>query len=335
MNGQLYVNGSLITGAGGGTAGTGSQGPTGPQGFTGNQGQTGPQGLTGSQGTTGPQGSTGPQGRTGPQGSTGSIGATGSDGPNTIRLVFGASATSNPSTGGTFNISGGFSFSSATTIYFNTPKTDVNGSSINTWLGNIYTDFNSSKSITTQLSELGNSSNYGIYTVTNIGAPTPNWIWSVSFVSGNGTFSTDKTYGLSEVSGGARGSQGPTGNAGPTGSSGTVGTYVTSSFTRSTTTLTDAATIAISLTSSNSSMYTVTLGGNRTLQNPTFMPTGTDIKYFGIIVTQDATGGRTLAYDTQYNTGDIDTDLNYASNARTHLYFMASSGLIELIGKRT
>ena len=64
------------------------------------------------------------------------------------------------------------------------------------------------------------------------------------------------------------------------------------------------------------------------------MPTGTDVKYFGIIVTQDATGGRTLAYDTQYNTGDIDTDLNYTSNARTHLYFMASSGLIELIGKR-
>jgi len=33
--------------------------------------------------------------------------------------------------------------------------------------------------------------------------------------------------------------------------------------------------------------------------------------------------------------GDIDTDLNYTANARTHLYFMASTGLVELIGKRT
>ena len=77
------------------------------------------------------------------------------------------------------------------------------------------------------------------------------------------------------------------------------------------------------------------MGGNRTLQNPTNMPTGTDVKYFGIIVTQDGTGGRTLAYDTIYNTGDIDTDLNFATASRTHLYFMASNNLVELIGKRT
>jgi hypothetical protein len=120
-----------------------------------------------------------------------------------------------------------------------------------------------------------------------------------------------------------------------TGGTGTIPTYVTSSYTRSTTPLTDAATISISLTSSNSSLFTVTLGGNRTLQNPTNMPTGSDVKYFGIVVTQDSTGGRTLAYDTIYNTGDIDTDLNYATASRTHLYFMASNNLVELIGKRT
>jgi hypothetical protein len=131
-----------------------------------------------------------------------------------------------------------------------------------------------------------------------------------------------------------KGSTGPQGPAGSGGGGGS-GVYVTSSSTRSTTALVDGANISISLTSSNSAIFTVTLGGNRTLSNPTDMPTGTDIKYFGIIVTQDNTGGRTLAYDTQYDTGDIDTDLNYATASRTHLYFMASSGLVELIGKRT
>jgi hypothetical protein len=73
------------------------------------------------------------------------------------------------------------------------------------------------------------------------------------------------------------------------------------------------------------------------MSNPTFMPTDNKVKYFSVIVTQDGTGGRTLNYSTQYNTGDIDTDLNYTPNARTHLYFMASDiggGLVELIGKR-
>jgi hypothetical protein len=130
---------------------------------------------------------------------------------------------------------------------------------------------------------------------------------------------------------GNTGPQGPAGSGGGGGSS----VYATTSSTRSTSILTDAATISISLTSSNSGIFTVTLGGDRTLQNPTDMPTGTDVKYFGIIVTQDNTGGRTLSYDTQYNTGDIDTDLNFATASRTHLYFMASSGLVELIGKRT
>jgi hypothetical protein len=126
------------------------------------------------------------------------------------------------------------------------------------------------------------------------------------------------------------GSQGPTGPAGSGGGAGGTGIALLP-----TSTLTDGATIPVSLTSSNSPVFRVTLAGNRTLQNPTNMPTGTDVKYFGVIVTQDDTGSRTLSYDTQYNTGDIDTDLNYTANSRTHLYFMASSGLIELIGKRT
>jgi hypothetical protein len=129
------------------------------------------------------------------------------------------------------------------------------------------------------------------------------------------------------------GTQGPIGPQGPAGSGGGGGGTGISPL--PTSTLTDGVTIPISLTSSNSPIFSVTLAGNRTLQNPSNMPTGTDVKYFGVIVTQDATGSRTLSYDTQYNTGDIDTDLNYTANSRTHLYFMASSGLVELIGKRT
>ena len=311
---------SLSFVSGGGTISSGSI-------YTISQLTGGTAGSQGPRGNTGPTGPTGSQGPTGPQGSTGPIGVTGSDGPNSVRLTFGASSSSNPSTTGSFNVSGGLSFSSTTNIRLNTSYTDVNGTSIENWLSNIYTDFQSSKSITAQLSEVGNASNYAIYTVTNIPTPSPNFIWGVSFVSGNGTYSAGKVYTLSEISGGP---QGPAGPAGSGGGAGTTGITLLP-----TTVLTDAATISISLTSSNSSIFTLTLGGDRTLQNPTFMPTGTDIKYFGIIVTQDGTGGRTLAYDTIYNTGDIDTDLNYTASSRTHLYFMASNNLVELIGKRS
>jgi hypothetical protein len=61
-------------------------------------------------------------------------------------------------------------------------------------------------------------------------------------------------------------------------------------------TLTDAATIAVD--ASLGSKFKVTLGGNRTLGNPT-NPAG-DGQLLLIRVTQDGTGTRTLAYDTKY-----------------------------------
>jgi hypothetical protein len=151
----------------------------------------------------------------------------------------------------------------------------------------------------------------------------------VSTISGGGGGTTGPQ-GPTGPEGGPIGPQGPTGPAGSGGGGGGTGiTLLPTSI------LTDGVTIPISLTSSNTPIFSVTLAGNRTLENPSNMPTGTDVKYFGVIVTQDATGSRTLSYDTQYNTGDIDTDLNYTANSRTHLYFMASTGLVELIGKRT
>ena len=62
------------------------------------------------------------------------------------------------------------------------------------------------------------------------------------------------------------------------------------------TTLTDAATIAIDLADSNN--FKVTLGGNRQLGNPSNMISG---QSGAIWITQDATGSRTLNYDSYWD----------------------------------
>jgi hypothetical protein len=205
--GDLYVNDVVFSG--GTSSGTsGPQGETGPQGFD---------GLTGSQGETGPQGFdgvTGPQGETGPQGSNG---ANGSDGPNSIRFIFGDTSGSAPTATGSFNTSGGPSFSDVTSIHFNTPPyTDLNGSDITNWFDNIISDRNANRTINAQISEVGSPSNYGIYTVIP-NNPSPNVLWDLTFVSGNGTFSTDRIYTISVVSGGPRGVTGSQGATGPAG----------------------------------------------------------------------------------------------------------------------
>ena len=60
--------------------------------------------------------------------------------------------------------------------------------------------------------------------------------------------------------------------------------------------LTDAATIAVDMSLANN--FSVTLGGNRTLGNPTNLTAGQS----GIIfITQDSTGSRTLAYSSYWD----------------------------------
>jgi hypothetical protein len=68
--------------------------------------------------------------------------------------------------------------------------------------------------------------------------------------------------------------------------------------------LTDAATIAIDCSLSN--IFTVTLGGNRTLGNPTKMIDGQTLI---IEINQDATGSRTLSLGTAWNAGALSTTL--------------------------
>jgi len=64
-------------------------------------------------------------------------------------------------------------------------------------------------------------------------------------------------------------------------------------------TLTDGTNISVDAALSNN--FKVTLGGNRTLDNPTNM---TDGMILNFVVKQDGSGGRTLAYGSKYDFGD-------------------------------
>jgi hypothetical protein len=88
--------------------------------------------------------------------------------------------------------------------------------------------------------------------------------------------------------------------------------------------LTDAVTIAVD--ASLGQVFTVTLGGNRTLGNPTNPSPGQGII---IRVSQDATGGRTLAYGTAYafSTSLPSPTLSTAANATDYLAFIYSASV--------
>jgi hypothetical protein len=77
------------------------------------------------------------------------------------------------------------------------------------------------------------------------------------------------------------------------------------------TTLTDAATITPNLQTSCN--FTVTLGGNRTLANPSALTAG---QSGSIFIVQDATGSRTLAYGSSYDfTNGTAPTLSTAANS--------------------
>jgi hypothetical protein len=84
------------------------------------------------------------------------------------------------------------------------------------------------------------------------------------------------------------------------------------------TTLTDAATIAVD--GAVGPNYMVTLGGNRTLGNPTNAAVGQHIE---IVIVQDGTGGRTLAFASDWIPVDGTTYLNPTAGAPSYLYAAA------------
>jgi len=85
--------------------------------------------------------------------------------------------------------------------------------------------------------------------------------------------------------------------------------------------LTDGATITPDFAVANN--FSVTLGGNRTLANPTNLTAG---QSGAIWVTQDGTGGRSLAYGSQWDfTGGTAPTLATAANARDCIVYAVQS----------
>lgn len=82
----------------------------------------------------------------------------------------------------------------------------------------------------------------------------------------------------------------------------------------------------ISVNAAAGSEFDVTLGGNRTLENPT---NPTDGKKIVFRVKQDATGGRTLTLDTAYKLGTDITALNLSTspNATDYIGFIYDSSI--------
>lgn len=88
--------------------------------------------------------------------------------------------------------------------------------------------------------------------------------------------------------------------------------------------LTDAATITTDALVSNN--FRVTLGGNRTLANPTNLADGMKLNW---VIVQDATGSRTLTFGSSFNWGGAGTPvLSTAANAIDMIsaYYDATSG---------
>jgi hypothetical protein len=94
------------------------------------------------------------------------------------------------------------------------------------------------------------------------------------------------------------------------------------------TTLTDGATITPDFATSCN--FTVTLGGNRTLANPTGLVAG---QSGSIFIVQDATGSRTLAYGTYYDfIGGTAPTLSTAANSVDRIdYIVRSSTSIHAV----
>jgi hypothetical protein len=92
--------------------------------------------------------------------------------------------------------------------------------------------------------------------------------------------------------------------------------------------LTDGSTITPDFAAANN--YSVTLGGNRTLANPTNLVAG---QSGSIFITQDGTGSRTLAYGSQYDfIGGTAPTLSTAANAVDRIdYVVRTTGSIHCV----
>lgn len=75
--------------------------------------------------------------------------------------------------------------------------------------------------------------------------------------------------------------------------------------------LTDGTSISVDAALSNN--FTVTLGGNRTLDNPTNLTSGMVLNFY---IKQDATGSRTLAFGSKYKFAGGVSTISTAANTK-------------------
>jgi hypothetical protein len=94
------------------------------------------------------------------------------------------------------------------------------------------------------------------------------------------------------------------------------------------TTLTDAASVAVSMNTGNN--FLVTLGGNRTLAAPSNATTG---QTGSIYVIQDATGGRTLSYNAvwKFPNGSVPAATSTSGSADMLVYNVRSASTIDAV----
>jgi hypothetical protein len=86
--------------------------------------------------------------------------------------------------------------------------------------------------------------------------------------------------------------------------------------------LADSAILAVDASEGN--VFTCTIAGNRMLANPTNVIPG---QHLSFVITEDAVGGRTLSFDTNYDWGQAGSapSIDSAANAVTILSFIAIS----------
>jgi hypothetical protein len=117
------------------------------------------------------------------------------DGYESNRFIFNSIGTTSPSISGTFNASTSVDFIDLVSIYFNTASTDTGGISVFDWLSNILNErVVNGNDITVKISELGDPTNYGIYSVTPNIPGGPGFSWNLLINSGNGSLSSGETY---------------------------------------------------------------------------------------------------------------------------------------------
>ncbi len=274
---------SGFSGTAGSTGSTGTSGFSGFSGTAGSAGGTGTSGFSGFSGTAGSTGSTGTSGFSGYSGTAGSTGSTGSTGTSGFSGYSGQSGTS------------GFSGVSGYSGY--SGKSGYSG--ISGFSGYSGTAGSTGSTGTSGFSGVSGFSGYS-GTAGSTGSTGTSGFSGVSGFSGYSGVGTSGFSGVSGWSGanpGASGYSGVSGYSGKSGYSGYSGLYSTAFVT-----LTDQATITTDCSLGNS--FKVTLGGNRTLANPTNATDGQVIRWE---INQDGTGGRTLALDTNFVTGPFGT----------------------------